>query len=53
LDGGTTKFFPVSERKTDHRASTKLSDFQREFLVTIASDYAIGAMLSQGPVGQD
>jgi len=29
-------------------------DFQREFLVTIdASDYAIGAVLSQGPVGQD
>jgi len=29
-------------------------DFQREFLVTTdASDYAIGAVLSQGPVGQD
>jgi len=29
-------------------------DFQREFLVTTdASDYAIGAVLSQGLVGQD
>jgi len=29
-------------------------DFQREFLVTTdASDYAIGAVLSQGPVGQE
>jgi len=29
-------------------------DFQQEFLVTTdASDYAIGAVLSQGPVGQD
>jgi len=29
-------------------------DFQREFLVTTdASDYAIGAVLSQGPIGQD
>jgi len=29
-------------------------DFQREFLVTTGtSDYAIGAVLSQGPVGQD
>jgi len=29
-------------------------NFQREFLVTTdASDYAIGAVLSQGPVGQD
>jgi len=29
-------------------------DFTREFLVTTdASDYAIGAVLSQGPVGQD
>jgi len=29
-------------------------NFQREFLVTTdASDYAVGAVLSQGPVGQD
>jgi len=29
-------------------------DFQQEFVVTTdTSDYAIGAMLSQGPAGQD
>jgi len=32
----------------------KYSDFTQEFIVTIdASDYAIGAVLSQGKIGND
>jgi len=54
LDGGTIKFISVIKRETDHRADINYADFQREFLVTTdASDYATGAVLSQGPIGQD
>jgi len=45
--------FQLLKRKTDYRAVNYL-DFQREFLVTTdAYDYAIGAVLSQGPINQD
>jgi len=46
LDGGTIKFLPIIVKK-------KLSGFPARILGNYASDYAIRAVFSQGPVGQD
>jgi len=47
-------FFQSLKEKLTTAPILNYPDFQREFLVTTdASDYAIGAVLSQDPVGQD
>ncbi|KMQ90910.1 hypothetical protein RF55_9279 [Lasius niger] len=54
MDHRAAKCLQSAKRKINDARVLKYPDFNEEFKVTIdASDYANGAVLSQGPVGND
>jgi len=54
LEKRTTECIQIIKSEAHNSTYTNYSDFTREFLVTTdASDFAIGAVLSQDPVSQD